>query len=48
MNIPDAPSIHEIFSCNDMTPYYSEDIIYTKENFEQHTDVLGESTLLYL
>ena len=46
MDMPGATSIHDIFSCNDMSPYYSEDVTYTKENIEQRTDTLGVSTLL--
>ena len=32
--------------CNDT--YYSEGVIYTKEDFEQRTDKFDVSTLLYL
>ena len=48
MDMPGATSIHDIFSCNDMSPYYSEYVTYTKENLEQRTDALGISPLLYL
>ena len=48
MDMPDAPSIHDMFSWNVMTPYYSEDVTYTKADLEQRTDALGVSTLLYL
>ena len=30
MNMPSVLSIHDMFSWNVMTPYYSEDVIYTK------------------
>jgi len=48
MDMPDAPSIHDMFSWNVMTPYYSEDVTYTKADLEKRTDELGVSTLLYL
>lgn len=48
MDIPDAPSIHDMFSWNVLTPYYSEDVIYTKADLEKRTEALGVSTLLYL
>jgi len=48
MDMPDAPSIHDMFSWNILTPYYSEPVIYTKGDLEQRTDALGVSTLLYL
>ena len=38
IDMPDAPSIRDMFSWNVMTPYYSEDSIYTKGDLEQHTD----------
>ena len=37
-----------MFSWNVMTPYYSEDSIYTKGDLEQHTDAFDVWTLLYL
>lgn len=48
MDIPHAPSIHDMFSWNVLTPYYSEDVAYTKADLEKRTDELGVSTLLYL
>jgi len=48
MDIPDAPSIHDMFSWNVLTPYYSEDVTYSKADLEKRTDALGVSTLLYL
>ena len=48
MDIPDASSIHDIFSWNVMTLYYSEDVTYSKADLEQRTKTLGVSTLLYL
>ena len=41
-------SIRDIFSWNVMTPYYLENVTYTKADLEQRTVVLGVSTLLYL
>mmetsp|Transcript_15122 Transcript_15122/g.33800 ORF Transcript_15122/g.33800 Transcript_15122/m.33800 type:complete len:1076 (+) Transcript_15122:3108-6335(+) len=48
MGIPDAPSIQDMLSWNVMTPYYSEDVTYSKADLERQTDALGVSTLLYL
>ena len=44
----DALSIRVMFSWNVMAPNYSKDYTYTKGYFEQRTDTLGVSTLLYL
>ncbi len=48
MDMPNAPSIHDMFSFNVLTPYYSEDVMYNKGDLEKRTDELGVSTLLYL
>ena len=48
MDIPDAPSIHDMFSWNVLTPYYNEDVTYSKGDLEKRSDALGVSTLLYL
>ena len=48
MDMPDAPSIHDMFSWNVLTPYYSEDVTYSKGYLEKRSDALGVSTLLYL
>eukprot|EP00522_Entomoneis_paludosa_P015389 CAMPEP_0172442256 /NCGR_PEP_ID=MMETSP1065-20121228/2711_1 /TAXON_ID=265537 /ORGANISM="Amphiprora paludosa, Strain CCMP125" /LENGTH=2141 /DNA_ID=CAMNT_0013192053 /DNA_START=185 /DNA_END=6610 /DNA_ORIENTATION=+ len=48
MDMPEAPSIHDMFSWNVLTPYYSEDVTYSKGDLEKRTDALGVSTLLYL
>jgi callose synthase len=48
MDMPNAPSIHDMFSWNVLTPFYSEDVTYGKEDLEMRTDALGVSTLLYL
>lgn len=48
MDMPDAPSIHDMFSWNVLTPYYSEDVTYSKRDLEQRSDALGVSTMLYL
>ena len=44
MDMPDAPSIRDMFSWNITTPYYAEDSTYTKGDLEQHADALGVST----
>ena len=48
MDMPDAPSIHDMFSWNVLTPFYNEDVIYSKGDLEKRSDALGVSTLLYL
>jgi callose synthase len=48
MDMPDAPSIHDMFSWNVLTPYYNELVTYSKADLERRTDALGVSTLLYL
>ena len=48
MDMSCVPSIYDMFSCNDITPYYSEDVTYTKVDLEQCTDALSVSTLLDL
>lgn len=48
MDMPDAPSIHDMFSWNVLTPYYSEDVTYSKADLEKRSDALGVSTILYL
>jgi callose synthase len=48
MDMPDAPSIHDMFSWNVLTPYYSEDVTYSKADLEKRSDALGVSTMLYL
>ncbi len=48
MDMPDAPSIHDMFSWNVMTPFYKEDVTYSKSDLERRSDALGVSTLLYL
>jgi len=48
MDMPEAPSIQDMMSWNVMTPFYSEDVTYSKGDLEKRTDALGVSTLLYL
>jgi len=48
MKIPNAPSIQDMLSWTVLTPFYSEDVIYTKKDLESRNDTLGVSTLLYL
>lgn len=48
MDMPEAPSIHDMFSWNVLTPYYNEDVTYSKADLERRTEELGVSTLLYL
>ena len=47
MDMPDAPPIPDMHSVSVMTPFYSEDVIYTKANLlEENRD--GVTVLLYL
>jgi callose synthase len=48
MDMPDAPSIQDMFSWNVLTPFYNEDVTYSKSDLEKRSDALGVSTLLYL
>lgn len=48
MDMPDAPSIHDMFSWNVLTPFYNEDVTYSRSDLEKRSDALGVSTLLYL
>ena len=48
MDMPDAPSLHDMFSWTVLTPYYSEDVTYTKADLVKRATALGVSTLLYL
>lgn len=47
MDMPDAPSIHDMFSWNILTPFYKEDVTYSRNDLEKRSE-LGVSTLLYL
>ena len=47
MDMPEAPSIHDMFSWNVLTPFYKEDVTYSRNDLEQRSE-LGVSTLLYL
>lgn len=48
MDIPNAPSIHDMFSWNVLTPYYKESVTLSKSELETRSDALGVSTMLYL
>lgn len=48
MDIPNAPSIHDMFSWNVLTPYYKETVTLSKGELETRSDALGVSTMLYL
>lgn len=47
MDMPEAPSIHDMFSWNVLTPFYKEDVTYSRSDLEKRSE-LGVSTLLYL
>lgn len=48
MDMPNAPSIHDMFSWNVLTPYYKETVTLSKGELETRSDALGVSTMLYL
>jgi callose synthase len=48
IDMSDAPSIYDMFSWNVLTPFYSEDVTYSKNDLEERKDALGVTTLLYL
>lgn len=48
MDMPNAPSIHDMFSWNVLTPYYKETVTLSKGELEARSDALGVSTMLYL
>ena len=48
MDMPNAPSIHDMFSWNVLTPYYNESVTLSKAELETRSDALGVSTMLYL
>jgi callose synthase len=48
MDMPNAPSIHDMFSWNVLTPYYKETVTLSKGELESRSDALGVSTMLYL
>lgn len=48
MDMPNAPSIHDMFSWNVLTPYYKETVTLSKSELETRSDALGVSTMLYL
>ena len=41
--MPNAPSIHDMFSWNVLTPYYKETVTLGKEELETRSDALGVS-----
>ncbi|OQR89804.1 callose synthase [Thraustotheca clavata] len=48
MDIPSAPLLEEMQSYSVMTPFYAEDILYSKADLESKRDGLDVHTLLYL
>eukprot|EP00262_Sarcandra_glabra_P021935 TRINITY_DN9468_c0_g4_i1.p1 TRINITY_DN9468_c0_g4~~TRINITY_DN9468_c0_g4_i1.p1 ORF type:complete len:1053 (+),score=151.44 TRINITY_DN9468_c0_g4_i1:292-3159(+) len=47
MNIPRAPQVEKMLAFSVLTPYYSEEVIYSKENLRTENED-GISTLFYL
>ena len=48
MEIPTSPDMADMMSWNVLTPFYSEDVTYTKADLEAKSSALGVSVLLYL
>ncbi|EQC33729.1 hypothetical protein SDRG_08832 [Saprolegnia diclina VS20] len=48
MDMPSAPAIDEMQSYSVMTPFYAEDVLYSKADLESKRDGLDVHTLLYL
>ena len=48
MDLPFSPSIKDMQSWNVMTPFYSEDVTYSKAELTKKEKTLGVSVLLYL
>nr|VDD27893.1 unnamed protein product [Brassica oleracea] len=47
MNLPHAPQVEKMLAFSVMTPYYSEEVVYSKEQLRNETED-GISTLYYL
>ncbi|XP_073148709.1 callose synthase 12 [Henckelia pumila] len=47
MNMPHAPQVEKMMAFSVMTPYYSEEVLYSKENLRTENED-GISTLFYL
>ena len=47
MDLPKAPSIHDMMSWTVVTPYYSEDVLYSRKDLDAANSD-GVNTLLYL
>jgi callose synthase len=48
MDMPRAPSLQETLSWSVLTPFYSEDILYSKADLLRKADFMEVDTLLYL
>jgi len=48
MDIPKAPTMDTMMSWNVLTPYYSEDVTYTKADLVSKSSKLGVTVMLYL
>ncbi|CAO2833194.1 unnamed protein product [Amaranthus hypochondriacus] len=47
MNMPHAPQVEKMLSLSVLTPYYSEEVLYSKEQLQKENED-GVSTLFYL
>lgn len=47
MDIPRAPAVGDMMSWTCMTPFYSEDVVYSRADLEQKNDD-GLTTIMYL
>lgn len=48
MDMPSSPTLEDMISWSVVTPYYGEDILYSKKDLENKQDGLDVHTLLYL
>ena len=48
MDMPTSPNMHDMMSWSVMTPFYGEDVTYSKADLEKKSSTLGVSVLLYL
>ncbi|KAJ0966771.1 hypothetical protein J5N97_023688 [Dioscorea zingiberensis] len=47
MNMPNAPKVRNMLSFSVLTPYYTEDVLFSKQHLEEHNED-GVSILFYL
>ncbi|GLT65762.1 hypothetical protein SLA2020_381750 [Shorea laevis] len=47
MNMPSAPKVRDMLSFSVLTPYYKEDVLYSRDELKKENED-GISTLFYL